>query len=122
MPVVWTKHPRTWRNNAQFVMRALQGVAQEVLEKRKDEITAFLKANAPWTDRTGNARASLQARVVPGKLGTDARLIMTYGSDIFYWVFLEFSNAGAYSILPHAVDVWGPILKQDLQEALNARR
>ena len=65
---------------------------------------AWMKDNAPWTDRTGNLRASLHTEL---ETFSDAfALTADYGLD--YGVFLELANSGQYSIIALTIDVFAP--------------
>lgn len=116
MPVVWTKHPKVWRDNAQVVIRATRGVAQKVLEKRAPEVVEWLRANAKWQDITGETRRTLFAKVVKGKVDTDSRLVMGALTEWFVWLCL--ANGGKFDVLGPALDFWGPIILEDLRQAL----
>lgn len=78
------------------------------------QIEADMKASAPWTDRTGNARQTLSAAA---QEVADAILIeMGYGVD--YGIYLEHKNSGRYAILAPTVDKFGPIVMQGIQRLL----
>jgi len=82
--------------------------------KRAPEIEAWMKVNATWTDRTGNARQTLYTRVIPALMN---EIVIVLGHGMWYGRFLELSNAGRYAILAPAVDHFLPIIVQDLQRA-----
>lgn len=75
------------------------------------QIEAWMKANAPWTDRTGNLRRSLHAWVdeMPGWV----IIHFDYGLD--YGVYLEFKNQGRYATIAPALDFFGPQIWSDIQ-------
>ena len=68
------------------------------------KIEAWMKQMAPWTDRTGNLRASLFAAVE--ELVNEIAIYIDYGLQ--YGVYLEFKNAGHYAIIAPALDYWSP--------------
>lgn len=69
------------------------------------QIEAFMKANAPWTDRTGNARSGLATRVqVNGNLCA----IVLYHS-VAYGPYLELRWNGKFSIIPAGMQMGGPL-------------
>lgn len=70
------------------------------------QIEAWMKQNAAWTDRTGNARQSLYAEVYDLAMG--AGIALDHGVDYGFW--LEFANQGEYAIVTPAMDIWGPKL------------
>lgn len=75
-----------------------------------NEIEQWMKANRKWTDRTGEARATLKAEVID-VTGRAALILLTYGVD--YGVFLEMKPQ--YQIISPALDHFGPRLMRDLQ-------
>jgi hypothetical protein len=75
-----------------------------------EEVTAWMKANAPWQDRTTNARTSLG--VVQELRGELINLYLTGG--VYYMKYLELYFAGRYRILAPAFAQWWPTLMQRL--------
>ncbi len=69
-------------------------------------IEAWMKANASWTDRTGNARQGLWAEAE--KLTLGAVLVMDHGME--YGEYLEYSYQGAYAIIEPAMAHWQPLI------------
>lgn len=67
-------------------------------------IETHMKTNAPWTDRTGNARAGLFARA--SVAGTGAKI--TFGHTVFYGIFLETRFAGRYAIVLPTLEEMAP--------------
>jgi len=62
------------------------------------------KIKAPWTDRTGNARNSIQGKF--GWKGNQA--VITLSGNMNYSVYLELANEKKYAILKPTVDKWTP--------------
>lgn len=97
-----------WQVVADGVVNDLMHIAQQkgylvqrVMEAYADEIGPEMQANAPWTDRTGNARRSLFSRTEETddgtwqlRLGYDHILV-----PIPYWIFLERMQAGRFAIV-----------------------
>ncbi len=96
----------------------LQAYLYEVLDDTTDEITAWMKQNAPWEDRTKNARNSLRAEV-EAAMQHIVRLKMGYGEEITYSQYLESMQGGRFSILTPTLDYWWPVIVQRVQQALN---
>lgn len=72
------------------------------------------RANAPWTDRTGNARSGLfgtAERDVAQKLVV---IYLSHGPDIDYGRWLELASAGKYAIIMQTIEAYLPELKADL--------
>lgn len=91
---------------------------RRVAEARAAEGEQWMKQNAVWQDRTGNARAGLHVDVnqAPAVL---AELTFAHGEGIEYAIFLELSHSGFYGIISRSVDYWGPRLMQDVQRIVN---
>jgi hypothetical protein len=76
----------------------------EVFAKK---IEGYAKANAPWTDRTTNARQGLTGLAIPAATGVVIYLYHT----MFYGIFLETANEGAYAIILKAMEAfYGPLM------------
>lgn len=72
-------------------------------------IEAWMKQNAPWTDRTGNARQTLWAEAFDF---ADV-VVLAFGHGVSYGVFLELANAGRYAVITPALDYFAPKIWQD---------
>lgn len=98
-------------------VRAAQ--VQRQVERSADrfskKIEAWMRANAVWTDRTGDARRELRAEVID-ITGKAVLILLRHGVD--YGLWLEVSNAGKYAILGRALDTWAPVIWRDLQVEL----
>lgn len=73
--------------------------------------TAYMKANAPWSDRTTAARNGLHA--VTSHRPGQYELVLSHA--VYYGIFLEVCNSGKYQIIL-------PSLRQaarELQDLLN---
>lgn len=74
--------------------RALRAI-HLMLEYWAAQAVSLMRANAPWTDRTGNARAGLAAEVFPDARGAD---LVLYHS-VHYGIWLEVRWSGRYAII-----------------------
>lgn len=83
-----------------------------VCQTRAPEILTWMKQNAPWQDRTGNARRTLWTQVIPGL--TEVTILLSHG--MYYGFWLEVKWAGRFSIIGTALDHWTPIILQDMQK------
>ena len=82
---------------------------------RAEDMENWAKENAPWTDRTGDARERLHATVEEtGPIGT---IVLAHGVD--YGLWLEIANGGRFSAIAPAIDIFGPIIMRDLQNLIN---
>lgn len=92
-----------------------RGVAG-VVRQRAYIAEGWMKENAPWTDRTGNARSGLSAV-------TEHVRKVSHSIDLFYRVhygiWLEVRFAGKYSIIIPALTDQGPKLMRTLSKLLD---
>jgi hypothetical protein len=95
-----------------FESRAIRRA--ESLAGRMEE---WLKENAPWEDRTGDARRGLFATAIrSGEKGQGKMIMITmgYAQDTYYWIFLETMQAGRFAIVGPAIGYWGPIAIEEI--------
>lgn len=78
------------------------------------QIQAFMKTNAPWTDRTGNARQGLKTKVYQKN---DTVAIVLYHS-MPYGPFLEVRWGGKYGIIPDSIAYGGPLFVETVGRLL----
>lgn len=78
-------------------------------------VEGYATTNAPWTDRTGNARNTLSART-EHKPNTDS-IILSHG--MIYGVWLEVKNSGRYAIVIPTIKHMGPRLMHSLNRILD---
>jgi hypothetical protein len=97
-----------------YVLAIRQGL-NAIANRRAPEIEAWMKQNAIWTDRTGNARQTLNTEV--RQLGaTMVEIRLAHGVE--YGQYLEYSNAATYAIITPALDFWAPVVWADVQAML----
>lgn len=86
-----------------------------ICESYAPQIESWMKRNAPWTDRTGNARQTLN--VPAPQLMADAIVVwLRHGMEYGYW--LETRWAGRYAIIGPAMDYFVPRIMADIQRVL----
>lgn len=112
LSIGWDRRPEDvfvegYRNYWNTIVKAIQALCQSYAAR----IEAWMKENAVWMDRTGNARQSLYAAV--DELVNGAVITLGYGVD--YSVFLELANQGRFSILLPALDKFAAELWEDIQ-------
>jgi hypothetical protein len=83
-----------------------------VFEYNAAQAVEHMKTNAPWTDRTGNARSGLSADTVIVPLKSYALRLF---HRVSYGIWLEVRWAGRYSIILPTVQHQGPILMRMLR-------
>ena len=94
---------------------AIRNGIRQIARRRAPEIEAWMKSNARWTDRTGNARQTLSAEVEDMALDM-VTILLEHGVE--YGVYLELAHGGVWGILGDAVDTWGPIVWADVRAML----
>lgn len=71
------------------------------------KIEASAKANASWTDRTGNARQGLTGRAIATATGV---VIYLFGT-MDYQIWLEVSHAGRFAVILRTLEsFYGPFM------------
>lgn len=83
-----------------------------VVQRYAPEVEAWMKSNAPWTDRTGNARQTLHTEVEE-VVNEMVSLILAGGVE--YQIYLELSNGGRFAIIGPALDYFAPKIWADVQ-------
>lgn len=112
----WSVTPeRAFGDLTKAHIAAIRRGVRAIAQRRAPEIEAWMKQNAPWTDRTGNARQTLFAEVED--VGLDMVAII-FGHGVEYGVWLEIAHAGQYAVLAPALDYFGPIIWADVQAML----
>jgi hypothetical protein len=89
------------------------------IAKLKDDANAmvnYAKSNAPWTDRTGNARAGLRSYVTETKNNL-FRIILSHG--VYYGVYLEYYYEGRFAIILPTIEVYAPEIMRSFSGLLD---
>jgi hypothetical protein len=74
-----------------------------VFEFQAGRGAAYMKSNAPWTDRTSAARNGLYTEY--SKTGTRHEIVFSH--SVAYGIWLEVANSGDYQIIMPSVRVIG---------------
>ena len=100
---------------AAYIAAIRRGV-RAIAQRRAPEIEAWMKQNAVWQDRTGNARQTLNTEVE--QVTADmVHIVLAHGVE--YGQYLELSHGGRFSVISPALDYWSPIIWQDVQTMLS---
>lgn len=83
---------------------------------KASELQAKMKMNRPWTDRTGMAKALLNAKVSQPDKNT-IRITLTHGVD--YGIWLELANGKNYAIIAPTIKQEGPRIVEDLDNLMS---
>lgn len=89
---------------------------EETLEELAEEVQEYMHANAPWDDRTGEARSGLVAEHVDDGLFRHAIVIY---HTVEYGIWLEIRWNGKYAIIMPTVEHFGPIVMGRLDNAFS---
>lgn len=114
----------------EFVRRVIDirmNRAEWVMRQYGLEMTAWMQANARWTDDTGRARRGLLAHVTNGarRSGQNRWVIdfaYGYAPGVDYAEALETEQAGKYSILRPTTAQFIPRIRRDLKYVLGGER
>lgn len=88
----------------------LQQAIQIVGDLVGRQMKAYAQANAPWTDRTGNARQGIQSEVTVN--GDQLEIILKHTVD--YGIWLELAMQRRYKILEESVQQGMPTLMREV--------
>lgn len=93
------------------VLVAVQAVAGRIAAEMQNDA----RANAPWTDRTGNARSGLFGTAERDAAQKLVVIYLSHGPDLDYGVWLELAHGGNFQIIMPTVERHLPAIKADLQ-------
>jgi hypothetical protein len=96
--------------------RKLQRAVFGVARYWDGPIEAHMKHNAPWTDRTTNARNGLKAEAVKF---SDRLFGIILSHGVSYGIYLEKSNDGDYAIVIPTLGLYGPKVIKTLTKILD---
>ena len=88
--------------------RRVKRVVLGQFKRAETEATTYAKQNAPWTDRTGNARSGLFAKARVLDQGNTFELVVAH--TVHYGIWLEIRFSGKYAIIQPTVDYIGTLL------------
>ncbi len=83
---------------------------------KADQLKAKMKMNRPWTDRTGMAKATLNAKVSQPDSNT-IRITLSHGVD--YGIWLELAHEKNYAIIAPTINQEGPRIVEDLDNLMS---
>lgn len=95
------------------VLQTVAAIAQYVATEMQNDA----KANASWTDRTGNARTGLFGTSEADFAGHVVTIYLSHGVGLDYGRWLELANSGRYAIIMRTMQNHYEPLMQMLREA-----
>lgn len=95
--------------------RASQNFVQ-YMQRRADEIEAYMKQNHPWQNRTGRAERGLHTSVDEVVTGGEAlvQIGLLHDEGTWYWRHLEYGMGRRFAIIEPTQRVFGPKLLNEL--------
>lgn len=84
----------------------------QISRQRAPEIETWMKNNAPWEDRTGNARQTLHTEV--WMMAEQAVIRLSHGMG--YGTFLELAHGGRWAVIGPALDHFAPKIWNDVEQ------
>ena len=115
----WDNPPdKAWGELAEAYQAAIQKGVKAIALRWAPEIENWMKDNASWTDRTGNARQSLHAGVetIAHEM---VSIVLDHVPEISYAYWLEVRWAGKYAIIGPALDAFAPKVWADVVALLS---
>ena len=95
------------------VLTAVAAVAQYVATEMQNQA----KADAPWTDRTGNARTGIFGTSEADFSSRVVTIYLSHSATLDYPLFLEIGNSGKYAVIMRTMESHYETLMQMLREA-----
>lgn len=88
---------------------------QELMLNYAIKMVEYAKANAPWNDRTGAARAGLDADV------TDRgdQIVLSLFHTVEYGIFLEVRWGAIYAVILPTIETLGPDLMSEFEDLIS---
>lgn len=117
-----TKSGLVWTDKSLFrgvkaAAPAFATIIPKVMEYEATDAQNFMRTNAPWTDRTANARQGLFARYAGQN--EDGLHTMVLYHTMPYGIWLEVKWAGKYKIIMPATEQAGRNVMKSLTGALS---
>lgn len=115
MGFTWVVTPEAaWPPLVQAQIDAIERDIVAFAESLTEQITAHMKREAPWQDRTGQARASLYSAVLY-EARRSVTILLSHGTLIEYSGVLELGFAGRFAIIAPSADHFWPIFLRGVQ-------
>lgn len=106
----------TLKKNLDKMSEKLGAVILMYAATKASELQSQMKMNRPWTDRTGMAKATLNAKVSQPNKNT-VRITLSHGVD--YGIWLELAHGKNYAIIAPTIREEGPRIVGDLNNLMS---
>lgn len=103
-PNVITQNIRAYGNNT---IKKVHELADDIAREAEPD----MKTNAPWTNRTGNARRTLSTDTEKG----DEQTVINFRHGVEYGIWLELKNGGRFSIVSPTVRKYSGVVMRRLR-------
>ena len=110
--ITWKHSPKDLAQEIRTYGDKVEESALAAADNLARQVELEMKQEAPWQDRTGEARRSLFAKAWQSP---DGNVTLTLGHGVDYGIYLEFKNGGRYAIV-------GPTLQRLYPEIEAAMR
>lgn len=114
-----------WRTPPDQLAKAIEQYGEKVLDAvvalaqyTATQMQNAAKRNAPWTDRSGNARSGLYGTAEADFARKVVVIYLSHGAMIDYGVWLELANGGRYAVIMRTMEAHLPELKRMLDGIL----
>lgn len=112
--IVWSAPPQRITARVAALGVAFAGAVDQLARLTALEGERYAKAQAPWANRTGAARATLSGASTVSAMSGEVTI--SHGVD--YGIWLEVAHGRAYGVLPATVDHMVGVLDQGLDGLL----
>ena len=102
-------------NGIAEVDKKAQSAVEMYAKHQAKNLESYAKKNAPWTDRTGMARKSLNATTE--KRGNGIRITLAHGVD--YGLWLELAHEKRFAIVKPTIELRGNEVLKGYADLLN---
>lgn len=112
MSFQWDVRPsEAWVAMTDAYLQQIHSAVLAIAYRYAAEIEAYMKQNASWTDRTGNARQTLHTEVRDVALQM-LDIVLKHG--VKYGINLELDYGGRYAIIGPTIDIYAPHIWNDI--------
>ena len=87
---------------------------RRAMERLAEEVQEYMQDNAPWNDRTGDARAMLQALAIHDEREGASTVWASHGAE--YGIYLEIFNAGELAIIMPTIEIFSSRMISTVRE------
>lgn len=116
MTISWSVDPGEYLER--ITRQRIDAIERDIVRlvnRLSNQAATFMRQNARWTDRTGEARAGLYADVEHA-VRESVTLLLSHGPAVPYAVWLEYAFSGKFEILSTTSDHFWPLLYRGVAE------